>query len=143
MNLQELLAERDIQHQLVAFARAMDDRDWEAIERITAEDMRADFGTGEVIGRKEVIAYMRSFLDNCGTTQHFVGNFSIDVNGDMATSESYVSDMHLGKDPEDGETFRTLGNYSDTWQQVNGNWLMTRRIKDNRAVIGSLEVFRP
>ena len=97
MNLDSLLAEREIERQLISFARAMDNRDWTKIEVICADDICADFGTGEVVGSKALIKFMRSFLDNCGTTQHLLGNVVIDVDGDRDTSESYVSDMHLGK----------------------------------------------
>lgn len=142
MNIEDLFAEREIQRQLIAFARAMDNRDWEAIEAITSEDIRADFGLGEIQGRSSLIELIRSFLDNCGETQHLLGNFVIEVTGDTATSEAYVSDMHLDKDNSDSVSFRTLGNYSDTWEKVDGAWIMTRRIKDNRATIGSMEVFK-
>lgn len=143
MNLEDLLAERDIKRQLITFARAMDNRDWEAIGAIITEDVRADFGIGEVQGRSALVEFMRSFLDNCGTTQHLLGNFIIEVTGDTATSESYVSDMHLGKDNSDNLSFRTLGNYSDTWKKVGGVWLITQRVKDNRATTGSMDVFNP
>lgn len=142
MNLEDLLAERNIQRQLITFARAMDSRDWAAIEAIVTEDMRADFGIGEVKGRSELINLLRSFLDNCGVTQHLLGNFMIEVEGDAATSQSYVSDMHLGKDTGDNISFRTLGNYCDTWKKVDGVWLIARRVKDNRATIGSMDVFK-
>ena len=46
-----LLAERDIARQLAAFARAMDERDWTALDGIVAPEASADFGTGEVAGR--------------------------------------------------------------------------------------------
>lgn len=142
MNLEDIFAEREIQRQLIMFARAMDNRDWDAIEAITSEDVRADFGIGEVQGRRALIELIRSFLDNCGETQHLLGNFVIEITGDTATSESYVSDMHLGKDTSDDISFRTLGNYSDTWEKVDGAWLITQRIKDNRATIGSMDVFK-
>ena len=143
MNLEDLLAERDIQRQLVTFARAMDNRDWDTIEAVTTDDISVDFGIGEFQGQTALIEVLRSFLDNCGATQHLLGNFIIEVTGDTATSESYGSDMHLGKNTSDDLDFRTLGNYSDTWKKVGDTWLITRRIKDNRATIGSMDVFKP
>jgi hypothetical protein len=142
MNLEELIAERDIYRQLVKFARAMDDRDWETIKAITSDDIRADLGMGEIQGSTTVIEFIRSFLDNCGTTQHILGNIIINVVGDKATSQSYVSDMHLCKDPTNDIHFRTLGNYSDKWSKVDSTWLMTDRVKNNRATMGSLDVFK-
>jgi hypothetical protein len=143
VSLEILLAERDITQQLTKFARAMDARDWESIANITAEDIRADFGLGEIRGRTALIQHIRSFLDTCGTTQHLLGNIIIQVNGTQATSESYVSDMHLCQDPDKNLYFRTLGNYSDAWTCINGVWLLNQRVKDNRALMGSMDVFKP
>lgn len=142
MNIETLIAEREIYRQLVIFARAMDDRDWDTIQSITTGDLKAEFGMGEIQGNVAVIEFIRSFLDNCGTTQHILGNILIDVDGDKATSESYVSDMHLSKDTTKDIDFRTLGNYFDQWSKIDGSWLMTHRIKDNRATVGSLDVFK-
>lgn len=143
MTIETLLDERDIQRQLIKFARAMDERDWQAIRAIVAEDVTADFGTGEVQGSSSVIELIRSYLDNCGATQHLLGNILIDVDGGQATSESYVSDMHLSKNRELDVSFRTLGNYSDAWVKADGVWRMSKRVKNNRAAIGSMEVFEP
>lgn len=141
MNIKTLVDERDIYRQLIHFARAMDNRDWQAIRNITSENLISDFGMGIIEGNEKTIEFIRSFLDNCGTTQHILGNIIIDIDGDVATSQSYVSDMHLSSDEHSEKQFRTLGNYSDTWSKLNGVWIMIERIKDNRATIGSFEVF--
>lgn len=140
MNNHVLLAEREITRQLIRFARAMDARDWVALDTITVEDIRADLGAGELLGRAALVANMRSFLDDCGPTQHLLGNIIIDVDADHATSEAYVSDMHVGTGEHAGATFRTLGDYHDQWRQVDGRWLMTGRRKLNRAVLGDIQV---
>ena len=81
-----------------------------------------------------MIATIRRYLDGCGVTQHLLGNVLIDVDGDKATSHAYVCDMHLGKGANEQLTFHTLGLYTD-------QWLMIQRIKDNRATVGSMDVF--
>lgn len=146
MNLEILTAEREIYRQLVKFARAMDDRDWDTIKSLTTDDLIADYGIidmDEIQGNIAAIEFIRSYLDHCGTTQHILGNILIEVVGDKATSQSYVSDMHLSRNEDSDIYFRTLGNYSDKWSKVDGTWLMTHRTKNNRAKIGSLDVFKP
>ncbi len=143
MDMETLLAEREISRQLIRMARAMDERDWEAFAAITTDDIRADFGLGEISGRDEVIAFVRQFLDNCGVTQHLLGNVVIDVSGDTATSEAYVADLHLHRDPGRDLSFRTLGNYRDSWVKSGGTWQLSDRRKDNRATVGSMDVFKP
>lgn len=140
MNLETLLAEREIGRALYAFARAMDQRDWRAIASIMTEDATADMGTGPLDGCQQVIALMRSFLDDCGPTQHLLGNLVIDVAGDQATSQCYVSDMHKGTGGMEHLTFSTLGEYHDRWRNIDGRWRMTHRTKINRAHLGTIEV---
>lgn len=139
--LDVLLAERSIYRNLVAFARAMDERDWGAFAEFTAEEMTASLGRGEIVGRDNIVAFIQSFLDGCGPTQHLLGNVLIDIDGDSARSSAYVADLHLGRGEKKGVSFRTLGCYHDQWQRSESGWLMTRRIKDNRATLGSMEVF--
>lgn len=142
MNLEKLLCEHEIQRQLIKLARAMDERDWETIESIVTPDIHANFGTGDIRGSSAVIGLIKSYLENCGTTQHLLANILIEIGGDTATSESYVCDMHLSKDSSLDISFRTLGNYSDTWVKINGKWRMSKRIKNNRATLGTMSVFK-
>jgi SnoaL-like protein len=141
MEIEVLLAEREIYRQLVRFARAMDERDWDVLAAICTDDISAEFGTGEVLGPDAVIGLIRSYLENCGTTQHLLGNVLIDVAGKSATSESYVADLHLARDENRDIQFRTLGNYSDTWVRRGGDWLLSKRVKNNRAIVGTMDVF--
>lgn len=143
MTLDDLIAEREIYRALSRFARAMDARDWGALNTIVLEDATADIGTGPLDNRAELIAHMRAFLDDCGPTQHFLGNVLVDVDGDLATSKAYVSDVHLGTGDMAHLTFSTLGEYHDQWKRVDEVWRMTHRTKYNRAHIGSFEVLGP
>ena len=86
---------------------------------------------------------MRSFLDDCGPTQHLLGNVMIEVEGDSARSSCYVSDMHKGTGAKAALTFSTLGEYHDRWQREGGVWRMAHRTKLNRAHIGDIGVLGP
>lgn len=132
--------ERDIQRALIRFARAMDDRDWNGLSQILAEDAIGDLGTGRLEGREAIIALIRGFLDDCGVTQHLIGNVLVDVDGDGATSRAYVHDLHLSRSNPD-LAFQTLGDYHDRWERRDGSWRLVERVKDNRGTVGSLDVF--
>lgn len=143
MSLEMLLAEREIYRALVRVARAMDERDWGALDPIVRADATADLGLGQVNGREAIVGVMRSFLDDCGPTQHLLGNVMIEVDGDSARSSCYVSDMHKGTGDKAALTFSTLGEYHDRWQREGGTWRMTHRTKLNRAHIGDIGVLGP
>lgn len=140
MNLEILLAEREIYRAIVRVARAMDERDWAALDDILLADATADLGMGLVTGRDRIVTFIRTFLDDCGPTQHLLGNVLIDVKGDEARSRCYVSDMHKGLGEKAHLTFSTLGDYHDTWRKVDGRWLMCHRTKLNRATLGDISV---
>ena len=135
--LAELLAIRAIEQNIIRFARAMDDRDWETNRAIMAEDVVADMGRGRLEGPQAVIDLMRLYLDRCGVTRHLIGNIVVKVSGTSATSRAYVRDIHLAAEGGD-ETFYTLGDYHDRWEWRGGAWLMVERIKHNRANVGSI-----
>jgi len=139
--LADLLAERAIARQLILFARAMDARDWAALDAIVAEEATGDYGEGPLAGRAAIVATMRKYLDGCGPTQHLLGNLVIDLDGDRATSRCYVNDIHLGPGDKSALTFRTLGDYHDRWERRDGRWWMVERIKHNRGHVGTFEVF--
>ncbi|EME20368.1 nuclear transport factor 2 family protein [Rhodococcus triatomae] len=143
MTLDDLLTEHAITRTLTLIARAMDDRDWSALDDLVLADATSDLGTGELHGRAEFVATIRSFLDECGPTQHLLGNVVVDVDGDRATSRAYVSDMHLGTGDHADLTFRTLGDYHDTWVRQGDTWRLARRVKHNRGHVGSFAALGP
>ena len=142
VELAELRAERDIARRLIAIARCMDARDWSTMRTILVDDAVGEFGRGPEVGADRVIESIREFLDVCGPTQHLLGNIVVEVSGDAATSSCYVSDMHLGAGDRSNVTFSTLGEYHDRWVRIDGEWFLTERRKDSRAVLGSFDVFR-
>lgn len=140
---EDLLAERAIHRALTRIARAMDERAWAALDGLVLADATANLGTGELTGLADIVASIRSFLDECGPTQHLLGNVLVEVDGDTATSRAYVSDLHVGAGERAHLTFRTLGDYHDEWVRRGGEWLLSRRVKVNRAHTGSFEVLGP
>ena len=132
--------ERQIYRNIIRIARAKDERDWSTIEAIAAPDATGDFGNGQLTSAEEIVALLRSFLDECGPTQHLIGNVLIEVDGDKATSRAYVADMHLGTGHLEGQYFRTLGDYHDSWSRIASGWELTRRHKLHTGTMGNIEV---
>jgi hypothetical protein len=143
--LEMLRAERTISRALAGIARAMDERRWEALDSLVAADATADFGLGLLTGRPAIVTFIRSFLDDCGPTQHLLGNLVVDVatNGVDAQSCCYVSDMHVGAGDKAHQTFSTLGEYHDRWSRRGDAWWLVHRTKLNRAHLGSIGVLGP
>lgn len=141
MTMNDVIAHIEVGSCLTRLARGMDDRDWEACARVYADDATADFGEGLLEGSEAIVANYRRYLEPCGPTQHLLGNLLVDVDGPRAESRCYVSDMHLGAGKRADLTFRTLGDYHDQWQKLDGVWRLVRRMKHNRGFVGSHDIF--
>lgn len=118
----------------------MDERDWSAIEGIADPHVTGEFGNGPVSSADELISMLRGFLDEGGPTQHMIGNVLVDVAGDIATSRAYVADMHLGTGDLEGQYFRTLGDYHDSWARTPQGWRLTKREKRHSGMMGNIDV---
>ncbi len=103
-------------------------------------DATGDFGTGPLSSAVEIVALLRAHLDDCGPTQHMIGNVLIDVSGDTATSRAYVADMHLGTGALEGRYFRTLGDYHDSWIRTPAGWRLSHRTKLHNGLLGDIVV---
>lgn len=140
VDLDRLIAERAIHLQLCAIARAMDERAWNALGSLIAEDATGDFGDGwEVRGRQGFVEVFQRFLGSCGPTQHLLGNLEVAVDGGGADSRCYVRDMHQGRGDAAHLFFSSPGIYFDRWRRIDGVWLLAHRTKKNLMKIGAVE----
>ena len=125
---QALLDERDIIRGLSHFARILDTKQWDRLGDVFADDLSFDYGTGgDQHGMVALTANMRRFLDRCGGTQHLIGSILVDVNGDRATSRSYVQARHQRVDDPAGPIFDSNGEYVDQWERRAEGWRIVRR----------------
>lgn len=142
--LQVLADQSAVTAQLGRAARLLDGKRWSALQEVFAEDVAFDYGDGN--GLQHGLPLLREtfarHLDRCGATQHLLGSVVVSVDGDAATSETYVQARHAGLGELTGETFDTNGEYVDTWVRRDGRWILVRRevgwltLSGNPAVLG-------
>lgn len=126
--LQVLLDEREITRGLARFARVLDQKDWNSLGDVFAQDVSFDYGTGgDRHGMEALVDNMRRFLDVCGRTQHLIGSIMVDVNGDRAVSRSYVQARHQGIGSKAHLFFDSNGEYIDEWERRPEGWRIVRR----------------
>jgi ketosteroid isomerase-like protein len=127
-DLQTLLDEREITRALSRFARILDEKRWDDLADVFAEDLSFEYGSGvEQQGMDALRATMRQFLDVCGGTQHLLGSLLIDVAGDRAVSRAYVQARHQHKHDPLGPIFDSTGEYVDRWERRPQGWRIVRR----------------
>jgi hypothetical protein len=101
MDLEAIEDIRRIKHR---YLRAVDQKRWDLLESVLAEDAVADYGTRAMgkplvlTGRAEIVGFMRQNLGGDGiVTFHFCGQPEIDVDGDTATGTWAFEDTVIVK----------------------------------------------
>ena len=94
--LQWLIDRAAISDLLIDFARALDDRDWEGYANNYAEDgVLALLPTVNYTGRAGMAEFVEGSLGKFAWTHHISSNHAIDLDGDTATTRSYLIAAHV------------------------------------------------
>lgn len=126
--LQWLVDRARISDLLVNFARALDERDWDAYGQTYTED--GVFAIGDAVefrGRREIQEATASErgLGGYAGTWHLSSNHAITIDGDTATTRSYLIGVHLlggsSRDHADG-----AGWYDCELRRTADGWRFTR-----------------
>lgn len=125
------------------YATCLDERDWSGLEDVFHIDARGHYGS-PIQGRSAIIASIRSFLGGCGPSQHLLGNYHVDIDGDHARSSTQARVIHLGS----GERMRltpyeAIGTYHDEHVRTADGWRIIIRHFDVRISIGDIGVLNP
>ena len=118
---------RNIVRVLDRYAEALDTRRWELLSEVFVPDLEFDFGEWTATSREEAVAAIRTYLDDCGPSQHLLGNYRIDVKGDAARSRVYVRAFHVGIGAASGKTYEMGGEYRDELRRTPEGWRSHRR----------------
>ncbi|MCV7092134.1 nuclear transport factor 2 family protein [Mycobacterium interjectum] len=125
------------------YATCLDDRHWQGLEEVFHPEARGHYGS-LIEGRSAIIASIRTFLGGCGPSQHLLGNYQIDVDGDHAKSSTQARVIHLGSgDRMHLRPYEAIGSYHDQYVRTPGGWRIISRHFDVRISIGDIGVLRP
>ena len=136
-SLQEILARVSIEEQIYAYAIALDEKNWEALNLVFTEDAETSYGTKDsdapfiCKSRKEIIKMCKEGLADVGVTQHLFSNIRIKIMGDKAISKSSALIQHASKDFTESKSYEMWGEYSDNWILINDVW----KIKNRKLIV--------
>lgn len=123
------------------YADALDRREWDALDGVFASDVRADYAGAEIrTGAPGLIAMIRGYLDNCGPTQHLMGNVRVRVTGDHATATAKMREHHVGANRPD-LSFEVFGWYHAQASRTAEGWRITDWRQEATHHLGTFEVF--
>ncbi|MDG2303509.1 MAG: nuclear transport factor 2 family protein [Candidatus Binatia bacterium] len=124
-NLRDRLAIQDL---LVRYGTSLDAKNWERLATCFLPDAVADYGTlGDHKGYDKIEKICRNALEPLDGSQHFISNFEITVDGDVAKSCCYLMAQHIRKSAPGGPHFILAGVYRDDLVRTSDGWRISRR----------------
>lgn len=125
---------RLIVDQLYEIAWILDHKQWERLGEVFTAYAE---GYGQ-LGLPAITANTIRYLGNCGPTQHLTSNERVTVDGDHATSTSYIRAFHQSARGRPVQHWDFLGTYYDTWLRTAEGWRITCRVCRPLASLGEL-----
>jgi hypothetical protein len=110
------------------YAECLDARDWQGLADVFSDEVEMDFQRWQARGLDAVREHIRSFLGGCGPSQHLLGNYRIELDGDRAASRCYCRVMHQGRGEHQGKRYETWIEYADEWVRTPAGWRSERRV---------------
>ena len=93
--LRRLLDEAEISQLMLAFARGLDEQDWDGYANTFAPDGVFEILGQRRVGREQIAAGPARDLTRYARTQHFSSNHRIEVRGDSATASHDLLAVHV------------------------------------------------
>ena len=124
--LEDRMAVREV---LETYADAVNQFDGEVWASLWVEDSQWDLPDypelGTVHGKKAIVDMWHSAMPNYPKLTFNITIGSICVEGDTATTRSYISEVY--DDPKTGKDKRAQGEYNDRLIKQTGEWLLQHR----------------
>jgi 3-phenylpropionate/cinnamic acid dioxygenase small subunit len=128
---------------LARYSTALDQRDWGLLAQVFTPDLVYDAGEWTTHSFEEYLERLRPYLEGCGPTQHLLGNYQVELDGDRAQSTVYVRAFHLGARELSHETYEMFGEYRDRLVRTEAGWRSHHRTLRLHLERGTRAVLRP
>ncbi|OBE98632.1 nuclear transport factor 2 family protein [Mycobacterium sp. 852002-10029_SCH5224772] len=134
LSLAEISDRLEIQQLLVDYSTAIDNRRFDDLDEVFTPDAYIDYtALGGIEGRfPEVKKWLAEVLPNFPVYSHMLGNFSVRIDGDTASSRVICfNPMVLPGDPgKRGDQILFCGLwYDDEFVRTPQGWRMSRRVE--------------
>lgn len=125
----QVLVDREAIRQLIhAYCRAVDRLDAPLGHSIWHEGSRADYGAGQFRGSgPEAIDWIIASHRQLSSHAHQLGNILIELNGDRAASESYVTGTLRLEREGTVRQMTVHARYIDRWERRESRWGLIER----------------
>lgn len=122
------VSKMEIQEKLYLYCHAMDTLDVELAKTVFESNAHGEFGENFTGTCHEFIEFATSHHRDMIAYHHQIGNVLVEVSGDEAKSEAYITASYLMEPGPDVRIERqSFGRYVDEWRRRKGTWSITRR----------------
>jgi hypothetical protein len=129
------------------YTYALDGRDWPMLEDIFTADAVCRYGDADapaLVGRVAIVAWIRSFLDGCGPSQHLLGNHVVQIDGHEAAAMCKARVHHYGAGERAALVpYECFGVYRDRLRRTLGGWRITERVFEVHLAVGDIAILQP
>jgi len=124
----ELIAKQEIAEVVLRYCRGIDRRDEELIRSAYHADAWEHHGAYRGRSIDDFVEYANGRSDLFQRVCHYICNQLIELDGDLAYSESYAIALHEAR--RDGEVSQTIfgGRYIDRMERREGRWAIADRV---------------
>lgn len=123
--LDALISRQEIYEVVARYCRGVDRGDIDLLRSVYHEDATDDHGMFKGRGldfAEWIVDWERENIRQC---QHFIGNFSCDIQGDKAFTETYC--ISFSEDMS-GQNATVYNRYIDRFERRNGEWKIADRV---------------
>lgn len=125
--IQALLDKKAIEEVLVLALRGCDRADFDLVAASYHPDAYEDHGGTFSGPASEWLELLRARLPNAGLINHVMSNLMIELDGDKALAESYITSYSRVQAGDDGFDNATLARTVDRFERRAGQWKIARR----------------
>jgi long-chain acyl-CoA synthetase len=141
MSLREISDRIAISDLLTRYTVAIDKKDWNLLDTCFTPDAQVDYTqSGGIKGRyPEVREWLSKALAIFPITQHFISNSTVKLDGDKATSRTYVINPMVFVNPDGSQHIFTVGAYyNDELVFTRDGWRIASRFEEQAYLDGGL-----
>ncbi len=123
-----LLDKQQIEELLVRYAAAVDGKNPGGFDEVFVPDATAYYGFGDTLkGRQAIVDFISGTMGKVSGSQHLVGNFRINLDGDKATSTCAIQAILVGVGDYKGQSVMLWGEYRDRLERRPEGWRIVHR----------------
>jgi SnoaL-like domain len=126
--LRETISSQKITQLLYRYCRAVDRIDEELGYTIWHDDAEVDYGRIYRGSAKGLIDFICAAHRRAIVHSHQITNIILEIDGNSARSESYVTSGMRLMDADQLKQITTRGRYLDNWSQREGRWGIHKRL---------------